>query len=75
MFIFTGNPADGVINFDNVSVIYVERTKLLFRMNDGYTMCVDYKTTARAGFMFKLLVSALVAGEKIFNVKFKEANQ
>lgn len=73
MFIFTGNPADGVVNFDNVSYIYVEGSVLNFRMNTGFTMCVDYKTTARAGFMFKYLVSALVAGEKFFDVKLKEA--
>lgn len=73
MFIFTGNPADGVVNFDNVSIVLVEGSVLKFRMDGGFTMCVDYKTTAHAGFMFKYFVSALVAGEKLFDVRFKEA--
>lgn len=72
MLIFTGNPTDGVVNFDNVTIAYVEKSELRFCMTDRTTLVVDYKTTARAGFMFKYLVSALVAGKKFFDVRFKE---
>ena len=67
LIVFKSNHPNA-INLDNVTHFYVRDETLYFRDLNNYVFSIDCSTNTVANSVFKQIVSAIVAGEKVFHL-------